>query len=222
MNTPFPVLFIIILLILFSCAAQTSFEPVGKGNMRGNVGIGGPIISAFGARIPVPYLTIGANYGIAERINIHGNLHLFSLGYKIVGFDFGAAWFPLLNEGLSPTISIQPRLLVFASTKSDVTSRFRAYPIFTNTAAWKVRNNMLYTGYDLVIPFSNPDYDSEASSAIFSPFVGYRWNVGERTRLTTELKWHGANIKSDQLAVEYVPIGGYGAITTLFSIERSF
>jgi len=149
-------------------------------------------------------------------------LHLFSLGYKIAGFDFGAAWFPHLNDGIFPTVSVQARLLVFAGLKSDVPSRFRAYPVITNTAAWKVGKNKLYTGYDLVIPLTKPDYDSEAASAILSPFVGYRWQVGERTRLITELKWQGANIRSDQLAVEYVPVGGRGAVTTLFSVERSF
>lgn len=222
MKISFSIPLFMILLILFGCAAQTSFEPVGKGNLNGNFGIGGPIISAFETRILVPYLTTGANYGISNRINIHGNLHLFSLGYEIAGFDFGAAWFPLMNDGLSPTVSLQPRLLVFASMKSEVSSRFRAYPIITNTAAWKVGKNMFYTGYDLVIPFTKPDYDSEASSTIFSPYIGYRWKIGKRTRLITELKWHGANIRSDQLAVEYVPISGHGAITTLFSIERSF
>lgn len=222
MKNPSPLQLTIILLLLVGCAAQTNFEPIGKGNVNGNVSLGGPIISAFGTRIPLPYLTVGANYGISDQINIHGNLHLFSMGYKIVGFDFGAAWFPFLNDGLKPTISIQPRLIVFASAKSDVSSRFRVYPVITNTAAWKIGKNTLFTGFDLVVPFTKPDYDSEASSTIFSPFIGYGWKVGQRTRLTTELKWHGANIKSDQLAVEYVPISGYGAITTLFSIERSF
>jgi len=55
---------IVILLILFGCAAQTNFDPVGRGNLNGNFSIGGPIISAFGTRIPVPYLTIGANSDI--------------------------------------------------------------------------------------------------------------------------------------------------------------
>lgn len=206
--------------LLFNCAAQTNFEPLGKGTLNTNFSVGGPIIKAFGTRFPVPYAITGANYGISERINIGGNLHLFSLGYKIAGIDFGAAWFPVLNNKLVPTISLQPRLLVLASTKTDVSDRWRTYPVITNTAAWKVSKNFIYTGYDLTIPFTEPDYDADAAGMIFSPFIGYRWKFGERTQLITEFKWHGANIRSDRLAVEYLSIGGHGAMTTLFTIER--
>lgn len=215
----FPML---LLFILLSCAAQTNFEPLGKGVLNTNFSVGGPIIKAFGTRFPIPYATIGANYGIADRLNVGGNLHLFSLGYKIAGLDFGAAWFPILNNDFIPSISLQPRLLVLASMKSDISTRWRAYPLITNTAAWKINKNFLYTGYDLTIPLTEPEYDSEAPGMIFSPFIGYRWKLGERTRFITEFKWHAANVRSDQLAVEYLSIGGHGAMTTLFTIERSF
>jgi len=208
--------------ILISCAAHTSLEPVGKGHLDANLSFGGPIIAAFGTRIPIPYTTMGVNYGLTDRINLNGNLHLFSLAYSISGVDIGVAYFPVSNKGIIPTVGVQPRLLALASLKKNIDSRFRIYPFITNSAAWQFGSGIIYTGFDLTIPLTSPDYDDEAAAAILSPFFGYRWKLGKRMRLLTEIKWQGANIHSDQLAVEYLPIARHGAITTLISLERSF
>jgi hypothetical protein len=210
------------IVVFVGCAAHTNLEPVGKGRMDSNLSFGGPVVAAFGARIPVPYLTIGSNYGLSDRLNLDGNLHVLSMFYKVGGIDVGAAWFPFLNEGMKPTVGIQPRLLAFASLKSDVSGRFRFYPLISGSAAWKVGNGLFYTGFDLVVPASSQDFDDEATATIFSPFIGYRWNLGSKTRLLTEIKFHGLNVESDQLAVTYLHLGGHGALTTLFSLERSF
>lgn len=208
--------------ILLNCAAYTSLEPMGQGERSANLSFGGPIIKAFGTRIPIPYLTAGMNYGLRDRVNLNGDLHLFPLGYKVAGLNAGITWFATLNEGIVPTWGIQPRLMLLASIKSDVEERARLYPFLTNTLSWKVQRGLLYLGMDYAYQFSKPDYDDEANPNIFSPFLGYRWRLGRNTRLYTELKWHGANIQSTRVAVDYVPIGNNGAVTTLFALERSF
>ncbi|MBN1349750.1 hypothetical protein JXJ21_10105 [candidate division KSB1 bacterium] len=214
--------FLLCILLLLACAAQTNLQPLGKSNLSANMSLGGPIVSAFGTRIPIPYATVGTNYGLTDQINMNANLHLMSLGYRIFGADIGASWFPVLNQGAMPVIGIQPRLLLFSSLKKDVDSRFRGYPLITNTYGWQLGSGLIYSGFDLTIPLTLTDYDDEAASTIISPFAGYRWQLGQRTGLLTEVKWHGANMRSTQLAVEYLPIANYGAITTLISIERRF
>ena len=87
-----------------------------------------------------------------------------------------------------PTWGIQPRFLVLSSFKSDVDSRLRIYPFISNSAAWKLGGGLIYTGLDFVFPLTEPDYDEEAEKVIFSPFVGFRWNLGKKLRLLTELK----------------------------------
>ena len=129
---------------------------------------------------------------------------------------------PFFNEGLKPTWGIQPRLFILVSTKSNIESRLRVYPLISTSAAWLWGSGLVYTGFDFVVPFTRPDYDKEAPHIIFSPFLGYRWKLSDNLRLFTELKWNGANIQSDQLAVEYMNIGGYGAVAILFAIERRF
>ncbi|MBN2414014.1 hypothetical protein JXQ31_20230 [candidate division KSB1 bacterium] len=211
-----------VILALAGCAAHTNLQPVGKNNIDANLSIGGPVIKAFGARIPIPYATGGVNYGIRDNFDLNGNLHLLPAAYKLFGCDFGATWFPVLNNFSKPTIGLQARLLTMASLKADVDSRFRFYPSFSASSAWKMGGGLFYTGADITVPVTSPDYDDDAVSVIFSPFFGYRWNLGSHTRLLTEIKWNGANIQTHQLAVEYLPVANYGAITTLFSIERSF
>ena len=214
--------FLAFMTIMIGCAAHTNLEPVGKNNIDANLSIGGPIIKTFGTRIPIPYATTGLNYGLKDNLDLNGNLHLLPAAFKLFGSDFGATWYPIINNNSLPTIGLQARLLTLASLKSGVESRFRVYPAFSGSSAWKLGKGTIYTGIDLTIPLTSPDYDDDASSLIFSPFFGFRWKLGKRTRLLTEIKWNGANIQTNQLAVEYLPVANYRAVTTLFSLERSF
>ena len=112
--------------------------------------------------------------------------------------------------------------LMLASFKSDVENRSRIYPLISSSTAWQLGGGLIYAGLDFIVPLTEPDYDEEAVSVIFSPFTGYRWELGKNLRLLTELKWHGANVQSDQLAVEYITIGGYGAFSIMLSLEKRF
>ena len=207
---------------MVGCAAHTNLTPVGKGKVDAAISFGGPFIPVAETKIPTPYLSIGTNYGLTENINVDGNLHITPLFYQLSGFDFGATWFPSLNEGFVPTWGIQPRLLMLASFKNDIENRFRAYPLISSSAAWQLGGGLIYAGLDFVIPLTKPDYDYESEKVIFSPFAGYRWSLGDNLRLLTELKWHGANIQANQLAVEYITIGGYGAFSLMLSLEKRF
>ena len=70
-------------MLLIGCAAHTNVQPMGKDNLSANISIGGPIVKAFGTRIPVPYATAGVNYGLNNRFDLNGDLHLLLLPYKI-------------------------------------------------------------------------------------------------------------------------------------------
>jgi hypothetical protein len=204
------------------CAVHSNILPLGKGNMEANFSLGGPFIPLTNPKIPTPYAVAGVNYGLSDRINLEGNFHITSAFYKVAGFDIGAAYFPILNERYVPAVGIQPRLLLFSSLKSDVVSRFRIYPLISGSAAWEWGNGFIYSGIDMIIPFTRPDYRDEYENVIFSPFLGYKWDIGSSFNLFTEVKWHGANVKSNMAAVQYVDINRYGALALLFSVSRRF
>ena len=212
----------IILAFFIGCAAHSTLEPVGKGRLNANLSVGGPIVAALDTHIPIPYFTTGCDYGISDRTNICGNLHLLPLAYSIAGGDFGAAYFPVMNDGYIPTWGVQARMLFLSSLKSDVPEQFKMYPVISTSAAWKCGKGNIYTGCDLSFRLNSPDYDNEASNYIVSPFAGYRWNITDNYRLLFELKMQGVNLRTDQLAVDYIPIANHGAFTTFFAVERCF
>jgi hypothetical protein len=203
------------------CGAHTSLVPLGNGKLAPHLSIGGPIVEAFDTHIPIPYLLAGADYGVRENVNVNASVHLLPIFYSVAGVDVGAAWFPLENRGWQPSVGVGPRLFVFASTKRDAEDRFLLYPAVSGSAAWKAGGGLLYAGADLAIPLEQPDYDEEAESVILSPFVGYRWKLGEKYALHTELKWNGANIETDKVVAGYTAVGNRGAVTPLLAIQRS-
>lgn len=209
-------------LFIAGCAATTSIEPLGEGKLRANAGFGGPIVAAFGTHIPIPYFSAGASYGLDDRLDVDGQLHLLSLAYEIAGLDAGVTWYPLIDGGGAPTVGLSGRLMMLVSLKEGVDDRFRAYPIFGATAAWRVGSNRLYAGFNMALPLTSPDYDTAAAHVIFSPLVGYRWKVGESAYLFTEVKWHGANVRTDQLAPEYIHPFGNGAIAPFVALTWDF
>ena len=208
--------------VIAGCAAHTAIEPVGEGRLRGNAGLGGPIVAAFGTHVPIPYLYVGGDYGLSDRLDLDGGLHLLSLAYGVAGLDLGATWYPLINDGPLPTLGVGGRMTLFASVKSGVDDRFRLLPSLTSSAAWEAGPGKVYAGFDLAIPLTRPAYDTAAAPLIFSPLAGYRWDLGSRSHLFVELKWQGANVRTDQLAAEYVHPGGHGAITPFVAYAWDF
>jgi hypothetical protein len=205
---------------LVGCAAHTSVVPVGSGKLVPNVGLGGPIVAAFGAYVPIPYLTMGADYGLGSRVNLNGTLHLLPLAYQVAGLDAGVTWFTPAGSGKRPQLAIEPRVFAFASFKSGVSERLLAYPAAAVTATWGSAR-LFYLGSDLAGPLPKGDFDPEAPSFIWSPFFGFRWTVGGWF-LLTELKWQGANVATHQLAVRYLRVGNNGGLTPLLAIQRRF
>ena len=208
------------LMLFLHCAVHTGLQPTGQGNLKSHLSMGGPIIKAFGTHVSVPYAVTGIRYGLRERLDISSNIHLFSLAYKIAGFDVATTYYPLSGKGMIPNLALQPRLMTLMSLKSDVEERMKFYPIISASGSWQFGSGLAYTGADLLIPVTRPDYDNESPHVILSPFVGYCWNLGKGIALYTELKWQGANLESHQLSVEYLPLGNQGAISTLVGIER--
>lgn len=209
-------------LLLAGCAAHTNLTPLGPGTASPHLSFGGPIVEAFGTRIPIPYLAAGADYGATSTLNVGFNAHLLPLAYGIVGGDVSAAWFPVAAGDSGLNVGLEARLMAFASLKSGVATRLFSYPVVSVSVAGPVGSGLGYAGANLAFPAEQPAFDPDASRQMLSPFVGYRWRLGARYALLTEVKWHGANVRADQLAVSYLHPVGQGALTTLVALVRKF
>ncbi len=220
MNEKFVLVIVLSFLFLTGCTAHSFLEPLGKGNRASRVALGGPIVAAFGTHVPVPYAVVGSEFGVSEKVNIGGDLHVLPIFYKIAGAEAGATWYPISQYCCVPTVGIGGRLLMMGSFRSGVNDRFRIYPIVSFTSAWRQGNRQYYLGNDLTLPLTGMNYDPERSGAIFSPFVGCKWKLGKNYTFGFELKWQGANLESHKTAVEYTGIGNRGALAPLFTLEK--
>lgn len=218
MGNPVPAL----ALLLTGCAAHTNLTPLGPGTTSPHLSFGGPIVEAFGTRIPIPYLAAGVDYGATSTLNVGFNAHLLPLAYGIAGADVSAAWFPVAAGERGLNLGLEARLLAFASLKSGVAQRLFSYPVVSASVAGPVGSGLGYFGANLAFPAERSAFDPDASRQMLSPFTGYRWRLGARYALLTEVKWHAANVRADQLAVNYVHAGGLGALTTLVALVKRF
>lgn len=207
---------------VWGCAAHTALAPLPVGRLSPHASVGGPVVAAFGTRVPIPYLTAGADYGLAPRLVVSGNVHLLSLAYGVTGADGGVAWFPWKGTGAFPTLGVEARATAFASLRGQVGRRMIAYPVFSVSSAWELSSGLLYTGAHLAGPLPRPEYDPAAARFLVSPLVGYRWALGSRYALLTELKWHGVNVRTDQVAVSYLHPFGRGALAPMVALSRRF
>ncbi len=216
---------ILVLLVIpslfFGCAAHTNIEPVGKGKVKANANFGGPVVSAFDTKVPIPNISLGADYGLKDNLDLNGNIQLLPLFYKVGGIELGTTWYPVINKKYIPTIGISGDLLLLSSFKSDVQEHFRVYPSLNLSFAWKLGAGMIYSGVGAVIPFTELDY-YDKNNIIISPFIGYRWKIGANYNLFTEIKWLGVNVPTNFFAVEYLTPTNQGALGIYLSLERSF
>lgn len=212
-------IFLAIPAVLAACAPHPVLRPAGEGEFHPMVAVGGPFVAAFGAYVPIPNASVGGRFGLSSDLDLEGNLYLLPLAYSLVSIDAGVAWYPI--DGESETMTIEPRLLLYASFKSGVEERVRIYPALSLLYSTPLVAERAYGGVDILsLPYSY-GYDPEPVRIVVSPFVGCRWELATGTRLLTEVKWLGANVRTDA-TVEYINPGGHGGIAPSIGLELSW
>ena len=175
------------------------------------------MVESVGTYLPIPNVTAAVQHGLRDNLDVTGSLYLTPLMFGMVGVDVGAAWYPVVDPSAT-TISVHPRLLMIASVKPNVDERFRVYPAVSASAAWRNGDDRIYTGFDLAVPISAPDYDADAAPAVLSPFVGYRFALGSSSSLHAEIKWMGINVRTNA-TTDYINPFGMGGLAPFIGYE---
>lgn len=194
------------LLLLIGCGAQMRNMPVGAGRTQASASVGGPLVNAFGAVIPVPYAMAGATYGITDRVEAHADLHVLAAAYKFLGLTPGVTYFPELH--LSKWVpSVTGDVLLF----SDFTA-VRAYPEILATISRPVGTRWVpYAGLHNTFQFSHsPLY-------ISSICAGTSYRMG-RWKLYGEMQWLALNRSNHFTPVDYHGINEHGALSPQFGV----
>ena len=77
---------------LMSCGPTRYVRPLEQGEMAVSATLGGPFIGFAGAVIPIPFTTVGAGYGITEKITAHANLHPTAMLFGTMQADLGVTY----------------------------------------------------------------------------------------------------------------------------------
>jgi len=183
--------------------------------------VGGPIVEVFDVDIPLPYLTAGLQKGLNDQTNVFANYHVLAQLYRITGMDMGVSWFPLAGQGLRPTVGVSFSAFLFFSTRLGVDERFFGYPVVSSSFSWVLDQSVIAVGSDSALLLEQQDFDPAAKQQVHALFANISVPVGGY-RLTSEVKWQGINVRSDQLAVSYVPLGNKGALGLSFALSKAF
>jgi len=74
------------LILLSSCAPIRHVRPVDKGAIVATASVGGPFTGQIGW-IPFPLLSVGANYGLADKIDIEAGFEGTSALFGVLELD---------------------------------------------------------------------------------------------------------------------------------------
>ncbi len=88
-----------------ACTTTHLLRPLGRGNTRGNVSIGGgPMVRFAGAPIPMPVTTLGVAHGVTDGIDVHADVHTTAAFFGVAGLDMGAAFHPIASHRAALTV----------------------------------------------------------------------------------------------------------------------
>lgn len=174
--------------------------------MQASASVGGPLVNAYGAVIPIPYAMAGATYGITDRLDAHADLHVLAAAFKFLGITPGLTYFPQL-----PTNRWVPSVTADVLFFSDFTAA-RAYPEISAAIAHPIGARWVpYAGLHNTFQLSHhPLY-------ISSLYAGTSYRMG-RFNLYGELQWLALNRDNHFTPVDYHGINEHGAISPQFGL----
>lgn len=175
--------------------------------------LGGAIIPFSGIDIPLPYLNLGAAYGLSDQVTLTGTLHATSTFYKTIGLDAGAAVRVLAQHDAVPEVTAKGLVYFFAGTRSG---GVRAFPMVTVNGSWRLGSWLAYVGADNLYQVQDPLY-------LVSPFVGTEFPLGGAWRGQVEVKWIAANRDTRHGVFEgEASLGGNGNAGLYFGAQYLF
>ena len=204
--------------ILVSCAPSRFVKPLQKKEQAVSFSLGGPVIKYSGAPVPMPFTTLAYGRGLTDRITGFGSLHTTSLLFGNIQTDIGST-FLLLEKpgrlGLSATPALQ------MAYHLDTRKSFRIWPT-ADVNCWmhlKDSPSYVYCGISAwAEPSSRRAHEQPQPRHVIPNihtgivFAGTKWNH------QLQVSYFGAGIPNLPGVVEYIGIGGKGAIGFHYSV----
>lgn len=191
------------------CGVTQAVRPIGRGGLRAELSLGGPLFDNVGVAIPVPHALVGARYGVLDRLDVHARWNAMLVAFGLFGMDAGASGLILEQHGFFPAIGGG----VLATLVTDGRDA-NVFPEFTLSVSWDVyRGSLVYFGMTNFYEFA-PRFRYHPAL-----FVGGRWQATPRFGVALELKWIDFHEDSSFGPVGYVSPGNLGAFSVLLGFD---
>ncbi len=209
---PLPICRLSLALVVFTavgCGHTTPVRPTPKGQLDAQLHVGGPAVM-LGGPIPVPLSTVGASYGLSDRFDLQGHLHVTALFYKVAGLDVGSTFLAVKEEGAVPAVALNARLYGF----SDLQTAVRPY-LELNAAA-----SYLF-GQRFLTYLSATGFLQLFGPPLFSFAVGEEFQLG-RFGLQVEARWYEPDYSTRFNAIDPLSPGYQGALGLVLGLRYRF
>ena len=88
-KTYYIIIIISLILMTFSCTPSRVIRPLAAKEIQVGASLGGPIINFAGAKIPVPFTSLYAAYGLDSSRSIFGGVHTTAAAAGVAQIDIG-------------------------------------------------------------------------------------------------------------------------------------
>lgn len=209
------VLMMWVLALAAGCGLTTQVRPVPRGILQVEGAAGGALVN-LGQTLPVPLSTVGARYGVAERLDVAAHAHLTSLTFGVAGLDVGGSWLALAQDGAVPALSLGGRLYGFTSvlaSRRDASPR--AYVEVSPAVSY------LLGGRFLTYASATGLVQLAGGRPLLALAVGEEVQL-ERWGVQLEGRWFQPDAATRFNAVDWVGVAGQGALGVVLGVRYRF
>jgi hypothetical protein len=198
-----------------ACGTTHLVRPLGAGNTRVNLSVGGPFVR-FGAPIPLPVSVLGVAHGVTDAVDVHGDLHPTALGFGVAGADVGLAVHPI--PAARHALTIGGTIYGFSNREDAVVFADLWIGSIFRPTRWLALGGGLHNG--LRIDTTDRELRERFPWAP-TPFLYGALTFG-RVGLELEFRWNVISANGYRATVNYYPVGEIGALGLLLGVTYQF
>jgi hypothetical protein len=186
--------------LALGCGHVTHVRPTPQGQVDFEASMGGPFARVSGQPIPVPLTTVGASYGVGERLDVGAHAHVLAATFGVAGADVQGSYQLVQEERVIPAVTVLGRLYGFTDFQTGARGMFEG----TGTFSW--------TAFGLLMPYVTASGLVQfAGAPMLAAFgAGAKVDIG-RWAVQLEGKLYEPGYSTQFTAVRWIGPASYGA-----------
>lgn len=208
--------------LTLGCGHVTHVRPTPLRQLDVEAALGGPMLQVPGVTtLPIPLVTAGASYGVMDRLDVGGHVHVTSALYRTAGLDAQTSYMLLKQEGAIPALSFTGRLYGFTNGLTV----WGAGQVDAAVSYLAARRFLSYLDATAFIPIGNvktPLSEFPAAPLLWSFALGEAFELGDHWELQLEGRWYSPDRDARNHGVTWVSIAHQGAVGVLLGARYRF